>query len=279
MDARGEVRYRSQSAHEHLGPAINSRQLKKLREVISEFDASSDKGGVGGLPEICVRDAEGRERHLTISVGRMLFAGDPAHLLSFADVTYIRKIEDELRILNAEAQRLATIDPLTGIHNRRHFMIAAKAALKHMRQQKLPAAIFLLDLDHFKTLNDRFGHDFGDRALVQAAEAARLHMRHADIFARVGGEEFAGFLPDANLEAAAAIAERLRAAIAHLRIEVDDKATGLTCSIGLTAVDVETDTLESAMKRADESLYAAKREGRDRVRTRQSPQDVTVAVH
>jgi diguanylate cyclase (GGDEF)-like protein len=241
--------------------------LKTLREIINEFDASSGRTGIGELPEICVRDADGRERHMTISVGRMVFAGDSAYLLSFSDVTYIRKIEEELRILNAEAQRLATIDPLTGIHNRRHFMTAAKATLKHLCQHKQPAAIFFLDLDHFKSLNDRFGHEFGDRALVQAANAARHLMRNADIFARVGGEEFAGLLPDTDLEAATAIAERLRAAIAELRVNVDDHARVLTCSIGLTAVDVEADTLESAMKRADESLYAAKREGRNRVRT------------
>ena len=125
--------------------------------------------------------------------------------------------------------------------------------------------MFILDLDHFKLLNDRHGHEVGDHALIEAATTLHRLMRGNDIFARIGGEEFAGFLPETELGSALVVAERLRAGIAGLRIGVGDAAAVFTCSIGLTAVDADTDTPESAMKRANAGLYLVKHEGRDRV--------------
>jgi diguanylate cyclase (GGDEF)-like protein len=189
-------------------------------------------------------------------------------LLSLADVTYSREIEEQLRILNAELQRLATTDALTGVNNRRFFISAVTTQLLHMRRHKRPAAMFILDLDHFKSLNDRYGHEVGDQALIQAASTAYRLMRGHDIFARIGGEEFAGFLPETDMDSAMAVMERLRTGIAELRLRVGNETASFTCSIGITAVNTEDDTPESAMKRADNALYAAKHEGRDRVRQR-----------
>jgi urea transport system substrate-binding protein len=266
LDADGHVRYRSTSTNDYFGPEIKPGQLKKLRDIIGKFDAARSSSRGGTLPALTVRDASGRIRHLTTSVGRMVFAGRSAHLLSFADVTHIRKIEEELRVLNVESKRLATTDALTGIKNRRYFMNTVTTHLMQMRLHGRPAAIFMLDLDHFKSLNDRHGHEFGDKALIKVATAAHRLMRRGDIFARIGGEEFAGFLPDTDLEGALATADRLRACVADLHLAVGDDSVALTCSIGIAAVDPRADTLESAMKRADDGLYTAKRDGRNVIR-------------
>jgi diguanylate cyclase (GGDEF)-like protein len=266
LDEQGDVRYRSFSTHEYFGPEINPKQLGALRDMIRQLDGTPSETPGGPLPEITIHDAGGRVRYMTVAVRRMVFAGDPAHLLSLADVTYIREIEEQLLILNAELQRLATTDALTGVNNRRHFLSAVTTQLQHMRRHRRPAALFILDLDHFKALNDRFGHEVGDHALVQAAGTVHRLMRGHDVFARIGGEEFAGFLPETDIDSALLAAERLRAAVAELQLRVGTEITGFTCSIGVTVVDADTDTPETAMKRADDGLYAAKHEGRDRVR-------------
>lgn len=266
LDDHGDVRYRSFSTHAYFGADIKPSQLDALRTMVQRLERSDDGAPGGPLPEIVIHDAGGRVRYMTVAVSRMVFAGDPAHLLSLADVTYIREIEEQLRILNAELERLATTDALTGVNNRRHFIAAVTTQLLHMRRHQRPAALFILDLDHFKSLNDRYGHEVGDQALVLAASTVHRLMRGHDLFARIGGEEFAGFLPETDIDSAMAAAERLRLGVAELRLRVGDEIAGVTCSIGVTVVDADTDTPESALKRADDGLYAAKHEGRDRVR-------------
>ena len=266
LDERGEIQYRSPSTNEYFGPQIVDRPLAMLRNVISQSETAARGMIHMALPEISVPDASGRIRHLTVAVRRIVYSGSAAHLLCLSDITYIRSIEDQLRVLNSELLRLASTDVLTGAHNRRHFTEAVTTQLHHLRRHRRPASIFILDLDHFKSLNDRYGHEIGDQALTQAATAIRGLLRGQDIFARIGGEEFAGYLPDTDIEAAIRAAERLRECIADIRLKVGPETATFTCSIGVTSIDSDGDTLESAMKRADAGLYAAKRDGRDRVR-------------
>jgi urea transport system substrate-binding protein len=266
LNESGEVQYRSLNTNEYFGVEIVGRPLAMLRNVISQVEPTASEQNQIPLPEIAVPDASGRMRHLTVAVRRILFSGAPAHLLCLSDITYIRSIEDQLRVLNAELLRLASTDALTGVNNRRHFADSVTAQLHHLRRHKRPASIFILDLDHFKSLNDKYGHEVGDRALTQAAAVVRGLLRGQDIFARIGGEEFAGYLPDTDIESAIRAAERLRVGIADLRLQVGVETASFTCSIGVTAIDAEADTIETALKRADTGLYAAKREGRDRVR-------------
>jgi diguanylate cyclase (GGDEF)-like protein len=261
LDEHGDVCYRSVSTQAYFGAVIAPDVLQRLREIIRDPAPRQRR-----LTEITAHDNSGGTRHMTVAVSRMVFAGQPAHLLSLADVTYIREIEDQLRILNGQLHELASTDPLTGVNNRRSFINAVTTGLQQMRHCPLPAAMFLLDLDHFKSLNDRFGHEIGDHALIQVAATARRIMRETDIFARIGGEEFAGFLPHTDMTGAILVAERLRHAVAEVELRAGDDVTGVTCSIGIAAVDAQADTLQTAMKRADQALYAAKREGRDRVR-------------
>jgi diguanylate cyclase (GGDEF)-like protein len=265
LDERGDVRYRSLSTHTYFGDSIKPRVLKRLQDVTRATKPAAVETAADRLPEITVRDTDGRTRHMTITTGRMVFAGEPAHLLSLADVTDIRRIEDQLRLLNGKLQLLANTDPLTGVNNRRYFINAVTMGLKEMHRQRREAALFFLDIDHFKSLNDRYGHQVGDHALVQVATTAHRLMRANDTFARIGGEEFAGFLPETCIDSGMQIAERLRAAVEALSLRVGNQVTGLTCSIGVASVDAEIDTTELAMKRADAALYVAKQEGRNRV--------------
>jgi diguanylate cyclase (GGDEF)-like protein len=265
LDEQGNVCYRSASTNAYFGETMSPGILQRLRAILRKCGATAE-ARAARLPEITVHNANGDAMRMTVAASRMVFAGQPAHLLSLSDVTYIRDIEDQLRTRNRQLHELASTDPLTGVNNRRHFVTAVATGLKQMHRLTLPAAMFLLDLDHFKSLNDRYGHDLGDHALVEVAATARRMMRKNDVFARVGGEEFAGFLPETDIADGVAIVERLRHAVAAVRLRAGNDEMGLTCSIGIVSVDPQADTPETAMKRADQALYAAKREGRDRVR-------------
>jgi urea transport system substrate-binding protein len=270
LDEAGALCYRSLSTYEYLGAFIKPEILQRLRDVIAAADPASGKASTDRLPEITVQDVAGQTKHMAITTGRMVFAGQPAFFLSLADVTYIRDIEDRLRLLNGQLQRLANTDSLTGVSNRRHFIDAVTAGLAQMRATSTPAALFLADIDYFKSVNDRFGHEAGDRALIQVAEKMRGLMNETHVFGRIGGEEFACFLPGTDIDGAAAFAEQLRQAVATLRLGVGAETMMLTCSFGVVSVDADTDTPESAMKRADAALYAAKRHGRNQVQLHES---------
>jgi len=265
LDEKGDVCYRSASTNAYFGETMSPTILQRLREILHKSGPAAE-ARVARLPEITFHNATGGVLRMTVAASRMVFAGQPAHLLSLSDVTYIRDIEDQLRIRNRQLHELAITDPLTGVNNRRHFVTAVAMGLKQMHRLAIPAAMFLLDLDHFKSLNDRYGHEFGDHALVEVAATAQRMMRKKDVFARVGGEEFAGFLPDTDIAGGVAIVERLRNAVAEVRLCAGKDVMKLTCSIGIVSVDSQADTPETAMRRADQALYAAKREGRDRVR-------------
>ena len=265
LSLNGAVRYRSVSTHDYFGAAIPPEQLSALLDVADHIPLQQYRTKQTTLPEIAVNDIFGHRRNLTVSARRMVFAGEEAYLLSFGDVTHVREVEAQLRILNTELHRLATTDPLTGLSNRREFLTTVQNELRRMLRHARPAALFMLDLDHFKKLNDHYGHDVGDRALVEAAKKVRLLLRGHDVFARLGGEEFAGFLPETDIDSALHTAERIRAGIAGIRLLADRQPIGFTCSIGVTTIDPNVDTPETALKRADEALYAAKAAGRDRV--------------
>jgi diguanylate cyclase (GGDEF)-like protein len=124
--------------------------------------------------------------------------------------------------------------------------------------------MFMLDIDVFKEVNDRYGHDVGDKVLVNITETARRTLRKSDLFGRLGGDEFAGLLMDADVAQAFTLLDRLRGKIAAVRIEVRDQVISFTASIGVTSI-APADTYDTALKRADEALYRAKATGRNRV--------------
>jgi diguanylate cyclase (GGDEF)-like protein len=168
--------------------------------------------------------------------------------------------------LQVELARQAAIDPLTGIFNRRAFFEAARTTVARAARAKSPLTVLILDLDHFKRVNDTHGHAGGDAVLRHVSDVMRATLRAQDVVARFGGEEFVALLPDTAEEAGAEVAERLRRAIAAGA--ANSQVGVVTASIGVSGLDVTANSapdLERALQRADRALYAAKSAGRDRV--------------
>jgi diguanylate cyclase (GGDEF)-like protein len=160
---------------------------------------------------------------------------------------------------------LALVDPLTGIANRRAFLQDGEAELKRQVADPRPIAVMLLDLDNFKSINDRFGHAIGDRVLQRFAEVAGNCMRRADLFGRLGGEEFAAVLVDTTREKAMAVAEQIRSSFANATDEVDGRPVVATVSIGIViSYDAVLD-ISALLAQADHALYRAKDNGRNRI--------------
>jgi diguanylate cyclase (GGDEF)-like protein len=159
---------------------------------------------------------------------------------------------------------LATTDFLTGLLNRRAFFERSESARMLALRLRKPIALLMLDIDHFKQLNDRFGHATGDEALVVFAQSSRHALRDHDIMGRLGGEEFALALPGTDLAGAVQVAERLRESIKQAPVITSGASHAMTVSIGVVLID-PNETLTAALARADHALYAAKSAGRDRV--------------
>jgi diguanylate cyclase (GGDEF)-like protein len=157
------------------------------------------------------------------------------------------------------------IDSLTGIANRRAFLEDGEAQLKRQLNDPRPTAVLLLDLDHFKTINDRFGHAVGDRVLQLFAEIGSTCMHRLDMFGRLGGEEFAVLLVNATRERALAVAEEIRSSFADAAREVDGKPVAATVSIGMVISYDSVLDLSALLAQADHALYRAKDNGRNRV--------------
>jgi diguanylate cyclase (GGDEF)-like protein len=159
----------------------------------------------------------------------------------------------------------AMVDPLTGIANRRSFMQDAAQLAKRQTANPRPTAVLLIDLDHFKSINDRFGHALGDRALEVFAFTARQSVRSTDLLGRLGGEEFAAVLADTSRDKAMMVAERIRASFAQAALEVDNRPVGATVSIGMVHCQDPVLDVHELLAQADQALYCAKENGRNRV--------------
>ncbi|MDX9710517.1 MAG: diguanylate cyclase [Trichloromonas sp.] len=177
-----------------------------------------------------------------------------------------KKRIEKLRTTNKQLARMAITDPLTGIGNRRHFDEALSAELKRNNRSRTPLALLMIDIDHFKRVNDSIGHQGGDGILKIVAETLRVSVRSYDTLCRFGGEEFAIIMPDTSASQAASVAERIRREIAAINARETYGDFPLTVSIGLRAVR-ETETIEAAqlISEADQALYRAKNDGRNRV--------------
>ncbi len=161
----------------------------------------------------------------------------------------------------------ALVDPLTGVANRRAFLQDGAAQLKRQAADPRPIAVMLLDLDNFKSINDRFGHAAGDRVLQLFAQAASRSMRRMDVFGRLGGEEFAALLFDVARDRAIAVAEEIRANFAAASSEADGRPVVATVSIGIVISHDAGLDLAALLAQADHALYRAKDNGRNRIET------------
>ena len=182
--------------------------------------------------------------------------------LSYTEVTDLVRHAEKL-------ERLATTDEMTGICNRRHFLTLAETEWRRFQQDGEPFALLILDVDLFKSINDRFGHNVGDAVIRSVAGICHDEKREADILARIGGEEFVLLLPNTRRNEAIGFAEKLRQRVEAAPFANDEESLRLTISIGVAEAQAEMAGISDVMKCADQALYDAKRGGRNRVESRQ----------
>jgi len=164
------------------------------------------------------------------------------------------------------AERMAITDPLTGAYNRRQFFRVGELVLARQRGESLSLSVLLLDIDHFKAVNDQHGHAVGDQVLTAVARACARHLREGDLLARFGGEEFVVLLPATAFSEAGRVAERLRTAVASLAISADGiEPVRPTVSVGAASSAAQGSSLDLLIADADQAMYGAKHGGRNRV--------------
>ncbi len=167
--------------------------------------------------------------------------------------------------VEGELTHLANHDALTDLLNRRAFFEEAEAEMARARRRRHPVALMMIDADHFKSVNDHFGHHTGDEVLKQIARACREELRTDDVLGRTGGEEFAALLPGSDLAMAHRIAERVRAHVASIVVEHPEGDVTCTLSVGVVECHPWGETVADGMQRADAAMYVAKTQGRNRV--------------
>lgn len=201
-----------------------------------------------------VRCRDGSTRTIQFRFGFI----DELYVMAYWDITARRRMEEELR-------RLAGTDALTGLGNRRMFMERSEAAFHHALLAGTPLSVLIFDMDRFKWINDRHGHAAGDAVLREVASRCRAELRPHDVFARLGGEEFAILIAGADLEGAERVAHRLARAIAASPVETPASPLEVRASFGVAGLTANDATLETVIERADRALYLAKARGRNMV--------------
>lgn len=238
------------------GPALASQEgAGGSAGVVRLADGSSAITGVLRSPASC-------GAVVLVAGAARTFAGEDAELLeAFSAVASLAIRNGELL---AEVRNLAVTDPMTGALNRRGFYARAEQELARSARYGRPLSLVMVDADHFKRVNDTYGHDAGDRVLVAIVAASRGGMRSTDAIARLGGEEFCLLLPETRAQDAAVVADRLRVAIAALSFGKGECEFRVTASFGIAECR-PGDGIEDVLRRADEALYRAKEGGRNRV--------------
>ena len=211
-------------------------------------------------PEVSGLRRDGSVFPLEVSLSRSEGPDGPLFTAMIRDITDRKRTEAELRLM-------ATTDPLTGLANRRHLLERAERELVRLQRFGNPFTLMTLDVDHFKRINDTYGHACGDRALCALAATCVGLLREIDMVGRMGGEEFTIILPETVGDEAMLVADRIRRGIAELRFDSDTPGLefGFTVSIGVAECHGEDARIEQPLARADHALYEAKAAGRNRV--------------
>jgi two-component system cell cycle response regulator len=177
-----------------------------------------------------------------------------------------KRHSDTLRNSIEQSVEAAITDSLTGLHNRRYLESHLRTLMSEALRSGRPLSVLVMDIDHFKHVNDTYGHQGGDLVLKELGRRLQANTRSIDLSCRYGGEEFVVIMPDTEIENARFVAERLRSCIAAEAFRIDsDLQIPVTSSIGIATLEQADDTCESVLARADKALYAAKRDGRNRV--------------
>lgn len=271
LDLNGRVTMLNQQGVEILGYAEEDLLGQDLVEIIIPPEqrdlvrARFQQVITGKQPEqkdamdmdVVTRDGHRRTLTWITNLLRNLQGDIVGILSSGVDVTERRQMEEELL-------RLVATDPLTGLSNRRNLLEAGEREFQLFLRQQRPLAACLMDIDHFKSINDRYGHANGDLVLIRLAEVCRATLRTADLCGRFGGEEFVIILPDTTLDTACVAAERLRKMIERQTVETDAGVIRFTVSIGVAAAEPNHTSIGDLIRMADVYMYAAKNSGRNR---------------
>ncbi len=204
---------------------------------------------------------------LTVLVGALLcglFLIYPQIRTEALDRGKLQIITKDLSERSQSLEQAALTDSLTGMQNRRYFDEAMKEYMVQFQRIDRPVGLMIIDLDHFKAVNDTYGHDIGDVVLQEVARCLRNYTRYHDVVARLGGEEFAVLAPNMDADLMVRLGNRIRKAIAGLEIDLGDARLAVTVSIGLAIWD-RRESSKDLYRRADKMLYAAKNMGRNRV--------------
>ncbi|MFN3887127.1 MAG: GGDEF domain-containing protein [Aquabacterium sp.] len=244
---------------ELIGLTVYDLSPPDLARIYEEADEALMRSGGEQRYETQVQRPDGQRRHVLFYKAAVRDEhGEVCGLVgTILDITERKDLERRL-------SDLADLDALTGLFNRRAILSHLEGLHADRRQQRLPLCLLMVDVDHFKSINDRFGHAIGDEALVRVASCLRQNLRDGDRVGRIGGEEFLVVLGSTELEDAQGVAERLRLVVAQTCVDTLDGPLRLTVSIGL-ARSLPDEDWAQVLGRADEGLYAAKRTGRDRV--------------
>ncbi|MGE5546716.1 MAG: diguanylate cyclase [Solirubrobacterales bacterium] len=267
-DARGRLETCNRAFRELFGcdPVADPATADGICAAMPAEDVATDVELLAGGRDYAAFEAAldiggGRRHALVVKCAYLDEEGRPVGVLGvITDITERKQMERELR-------RLATTDPLTGAANRRHFMGLAGSEADRAARYHHPLSVLMVDVDHFKRINDSHGHAAGDEALKVLVASCGSVLRDVDVLGRLGGEEFAVLLPETDADGAHEVAERLRQAVAAIRVPLADGGDlGFTCSVGFAARPPGgEETFEAMMKRADQALYRAKQAGRNRV--------------
>ena len=219
------------------------------------------------IPQVWIMLYYGDEQHMALIIFIMIYI--PAIILLSKTMlnNQISSIQahEALEKSNEKFRQLSITDTLTNIYNRRYFFEIAKNIMLIASREQKSTAFLMLDVDYFKRINDNFGHQAGDFVLVEMVKSIKETMRSSDLFARVGGEEFAILLNNTSLVQAKVIAEKIRIMIENKEFIYNDMSIKTTISIGISEVDKDNISLENVYKIADTKLYKAKENGRNRV--------------
>ena len=285
FDSLQDVYYRTnaQGVVQHVGPGVRRVLGYEPHEIEgrtaeSYYPHSTDRdafkaailadGEVSDFPGQMVR-RDGQVIDISISSHALY-----DHAGNFAGVEGIYRDVTQRKNLERELQRLATTDMLTGIANRRAFLETAESAYAHSCHSGEPLTLLMLDLDHFKAINDRYGHLEGDRALVTFAQAVKSQLRASDAVGRLGGEEFGVLLPLTTLAEGLEAAHRILQSVRALQLNDDTgQAYRITTSLGVGAFRQNDRSLRDMLDRADQALYLAKHRGRDQIASLETPGD------
>jgi len=183
------------------------------------------------------------------------------------NITQLKNAANQLLIATKHAEELANKDALTSLKNRRAFFEQGNQVFKQAMRFQHSMSVIMIDIDHFKNINDNYGHSVGDTALKIIANVLQSTIREIDILARIGGEEFALILPETDMHEAHKLAERVRLKIADEKITHKDNVFHVTSSFGISSCIVVNQTLEEMLIKADDALYIAKKKGRNQVKT------------